>query len=684
MARSRKPAAGRKTTKAAAEPAQSGTALEREREPAKPTPAPPAALLTADDIYLFNQGSHFRLYEKLGAHAIRVDGKDGVFFAVWAPNAARVSVIGSMNDWRPGVHVLAPRGDSGIFEGFFAGVDSRAWYKFRVESKHAGYAADKSDPFAFAQEIAPRTASRVTDLGFEWNDRAWMQGRAAKQRIDAPISVYEVHLGSWMRGENGRHLTYREIAPRLAEYVTRLGFTHVELLPILEHPFYGSWGYQVSGYFAPTSRFGSPQDLMFLIDTLHRAGVGVWLDWVPAHFPADEAALGYFDGTWLYEHADPRKGFHPDWKTKIFNFGRAEVQSFLISSALFWLDKYHFDGLRLDAVASMLYLDYSRKEGEWIPNEHGGKENLEAIAFLRRLNEVVYQQYPGVQTVAEESTSWPMVSRPTYLGGLGFGLKWDMGWMHDTLNWFKADPVVRKHQHNQVTFRHVYSHSENFLLALSHDEVVHGKGSLLNKMSGDLWRKFAHLRLLFAWMWAQNGKKLLFMGCEFGQWREWNHEAELDWRSLDDPRHEGVQRLVAALNRLYRDRSALHEQDCAPGGFEWIDCTDVEQSVVALLRNGKARGDDVAAIFNFTPVPRDNYRVGVPRRGPWRVVLDTDDLEFGGSGYARTLQFEAEPVECHGRKHSIVVSLPPLGALFLENDSPPDPEPVATVPVPAP
>jgi 1,4-alpha-glucan branching enzyme len=623
---------------------------------------------TADDLYLFNSGEDFRAYEKFGAHPVTVDGVAGVYFAVFAPNAKSVAVIGSFNGWKGKQDRLAPRADSGIFEGFIPGVRVGDAYKFHLVSNYGGYQVDKTDPYGRLMEIAPRTASLVADLGYEWQDAEWMGSRAGRHRVDAPISIYEVHLGSWLRGEANRHLGYREIAPRLIEYVTRMGYTHVQFLPLLEHPYYGSWGYQVSGYFAPTSRYGKPQDLKFLIDSLHRAGIGVFLDWVPAHFPSDEAALGFFDGTYLYEHADPRKGFHPDWKSLIFNFGRPEVRSFLISSALFWLAEYHVDGLRVDAVASMLYLDYSRKEGEWIPNEHGGKENLEAIAFLRRFNEVVYHEYPGVTTIAEESTAWPMVSRPVYVGGLGFGLKWDMGWMHDSLAYFGADPVFRKNQHHQATFRQMYSDAENYVLALSHDEVVHGKGSLLRKMPGDEWRRFANLRLLLAWMFAQNGKKLLFMGCDLAAKSEWDHESQIDWSLLRQPPHRGVNELVAALNRLYRELPAMHRFDSDRRGFRWIDCTDVDQSVLAILRQCEDPEDDVAIVFNMTPVPRDAYRVGVPRPGIWRKLLDTDDPAFGGSGYERAVAFAAGGIERHGMPASIALSLPPLAAVFLKRD----------------
>jgi 1,4-alpha-glucan branching enzyme len=522
------------------------------------------SLLTDDDLYLFNEGTHLRLYDKLGAHPETA----GVHFAVWAPNAERVSVIGEWNDWQAGADELQARASSGVWEGFVTGVPSGAAYKYRVASRYAGYKADKADPFGFMHEIAPRTASRVWPLDYQWNDEQWLRERSGRGGLEAPMAVYEMHMGSWRRdpSDPSRLLGYREIAPQLVEYVHGMGFTHVEFLPLMEHPFYGSWGYQTTGYFAPTSRYGTPQDFMYLVDLLHQHGIGVILDWVPSHFPTDEHGLGYFDGTHLYEHGDPRQGFHPDWKSFIFNYGRNEVRSFLLSNALFWLDRYHIDGLRVDAVASMLYLDYSRREGEWIPNRYGGRENLEAMSFLRRFNEETYGNAPGIQTVAEESTAWPMVSRPVYLGGLGFGFKWDMGWMHDTLAYMARDPVHRKHHHNELTFRGLYAYTENFVLPLSHDEVVYGKGSLAAKMPGDDWQKLANLRLLFGYMYMQPGKKLVFMGGELAQWREWNHDTSLDWHLLDEPGHAGVQRWLRDLNTRYRGERALHELDCDPAG----------------------------------------------------------------------------------------------------------------------
>ncbi len=532
-----------------------------------------STLLTKNDLYLFNEGNHFRLYEKLGAHPMTVGGQEGAYFEVWAPDAEQVFVVGDFNGWNKASHPLHPREQSGIWGGFVPGISKGDRYKYHIKSRYGNYRVDKADPFAFLDETPPKTASIVWNLDYTWGDQLWMKERRERNRLDSPIAIYEVHLGSWRRvpEEGNRFLTYKELAPLLAEYVEQMGFTHVEFLPVMEHPFYGSWGYQTTGYFAPTSRYGTPQDFMYLVDYLHQHGIGVLLDWVPSHFPNDEHGLGFFDGSHLYEHSDPREGFHPDWKSFIYNYGRSEVRSFLISSALFWLDKYHVDGLRVDAVASMLYLDYSRKEGEWIPNKYGGRENLEAIAFLRRFNEEVYRNYPDVQTIAEESTAWPMVSRPTYVGGLGFGMKWDMGWMHDTLEYIAKDPIFRKYHHSNLTFRMLYAFFENFILPLSHDEVTHGKGSLLGKMPGDDWQKFANLRLLLGYMYAQPGKKLLFMGGELGQWREWHHDESLDWHLLGYERHTEIQRWVQDLNRFYRSEPALYELDCNPAGFERID-----------------------------------------------------------------------------------------------------------------
>jgi 1,4-alpha-glucan branching enzyme len=625
--------------------------------------------LGEQDLHLFNEGTHRRLWEHLGSHPGERDGEEGTWFAVWAPNAARVAVIGDWNDWDQKADPLAARGASGVWEGFVPGVGVGAHYKYHVASRYAGYRADKTDPFGFHGEVPPAQASVVWELGgHAWGDGEWMAGRGERQALAAPMSIYEVHLGSWRRvaAEANRPLSYREIAPLLADHALRMGFTHVELMPVMEHPYYGSWGYQCTGFFAATSRYGTPQDLMELIDHLHRRGIGVILDWVPSHFPTDEHGLGYFDGTHLFEHADPRQGFHPDWGSYIFNYGRPEVRSFLTSSALFWLETYHADALRVDAVASMLYLDYSRKAGEWIPNVHGGRENLEAIAFLREMNEAVYELFPDAQTIAEESTAWPLVSRPTYVGGLGFGLKWDMGWMHDTLRYFGHDPVHRKYHHHEITFRMVYAWNESFLLPLSHDEVVHGKGSLANKMPGDAWRKLASLRLLYAYMWAQPGKKLLFMGGELAQWKEWNHEASLDWELLDDPAHAGVARWLEDLNRLYREEPALHELDASPDGFEWIDANDAEGSTLSFLRKGSRPEDTVMVVLNFTPVAIDNYRLGAPGGGFWRELLNSDAKDYEGSGHGNLGGVEAAPVRLHGRPWSLTLSLPPLGALFLK------------------
>lgn len=655
-------------------PAPAGT-----REPAHPARtgvAPVAAdvtLLSDDDLYLFNEGSHFRLYEKLGAHvldAAAAGGRAGVYFAVWAPNAKAVSVIGDFNAWDPDRHPLRPRGSSGIWEGFLPGATAGMLYKYHIRSRLGGYQVAKADPVGFLHQTPPGTASVVASLDYEWHDTHWMASRRTRNELRSPVSIYEVHLGSWRRvpEDADRPLTYREIAPLLADHVERMGFTHVELLPIMEHPFYGSWGYQITGYFAPTSRYGGPHDFMYLIDTLHQRGIGVILDWVPSHFPTDEHGLGFFDGTHLYEHADPRIGFHPDWNSFIFNYRRHEVASFLISSALFWFDRYHADGLRVDAVASMLYRDYSRREGEWIPNEHGGRENIEAITFLQRLNEEIYRTFPDVQTIAEESTAWPMVSRPTYLGGLGFGLKWDMGWMHDTLHYLSRDPIHRSYHHDQLTFRTLYAFNENFVLPLSHDEVVHGKGSLLARMPGDDRHKRANLRLLLAYLYAQPGKKLLFMGSELGQWREWNHDTSLDWHLLDDPHHDGIRRLVIRLNELYREEPALHELDCEPAGFEWVDAHDAPNSVLSFLRKGRTTGHLLLAVFNFTPVLRRNYRVGAPRGGFWREILNTDAKEYGGSGAGNFGGVEASPIPYHGRYHSLNLTLPPLACVMFRSE----------------
>jgi 1,4-alpha-glucan branching enzyme len=627
------------------------------------------SLLSDDDLYLFNEGSHFRLYYKLGAHPLTVDDAHGTYFAVWAPDAEKVFVIGDFNKWDKASHPMVSRGQSGLWDVFIPGVGPGACYKFHIHSRFQMYKVDKADAFGYYHEGPPRTASIVWDLDYAWSDQEWMAKRYAHNALNAPQSVYEVHLGSWRRKpeDNNRFLTYREIAPELAEYVKTMGFTHVEFLPLMEHPFYGSWGYQTTGYFAPTSRYGTPQDLMFLVDYLHQHGIGVILDWVPSHFPADEHGPGFFDGTHLFEHADPRLGYHPDWDSKIFNYGRNEVRNFLISSALFWLDYYHIDGLRLDAVASMLYLDYSREEGEWVPNAFGGKENLEAIDFLRQFNKEVYGNYPDVQTTAEESTAWPMVSRPIYVGGLGFGYKWDMGWMHDTLTYMSRDPIFRKFHHNTLTFRMLYAWTENFVLPLSHDEVVHGKGSLLRQMPGDDWQKFANLKLMFGYMFGQPGKKLLFMGGEFGQWDEWYHEKSLDWHLLSYPAHVGVKKWVEDLNRVYRQEPALNELDLDPAGFQWIDCTDVDHSVVSFLRRGKTTGDLILVVANFTPVTHANYRVGAPRNGYWQELLNGDAPIYGGSGQGNLGGQETSPIPCHGYPDSLNLIIPPLAVVFFKS-----------------
>jgi 1,4-alpha-glucan branching enzyme len=630
-----------------------------------------ASLLTEHDIYLFKEGSHFRLYERLGSHPMTPDGVGGVYFAVWAPNATKVSVMGEFNQWDKDIHPLYARTDeSGIWEGFVPETGHGAVYKYHITSMHHNYQVDKGDPFAFRWEEPPKTASIVWDLSYTWNDQEWMKHRQRANALSAPLSIYEVHLGSWKRvpEEGNRFLTYREMAQYLTEYVRGMGFTHVEFLPIMEHPFYGSWGYQTTGYFAPTSRYGTPQDFMYLVDHLHQNGIGVILDWVPSHFPDDEHGLVYFDGTHLYAHADPKQGFHPDWHSYIFNYGRYEVRNFLISSALFWLEKYHIDGLRVDAVASMLNLDYGRGDGEWIPNKYGGRENIDAIAFLQRFNEAVYGNYPDIQTIAEESAAWPMVSRPTYLGGLGFGMKWNMGWMHDTLKYFSQDPVFRKYHHDQLTFSIWYAFSENFVLPLSHDEVVYGKGSLLGKMPGDEWQRNANLKLLYGYMYSHPGKKLLFMGGEFGQWKEWNHDESLDWHVLKYPSHYHVQRWVKDLNHVYRKEHALYELDFSQEGFEWIDCGDWEQSIVSFVRRAKSKDDILLIVCNFTPVPRYNYRVGVPRAGFWREILNSDGREYGGSGHGNTGGVESTPVPSHGRYQSVSLTLPPLAILFFRHE----------------
>ena len=625
-------------------------------------------LLTPFDLRLLAEGNHYKNYEKLGAHLLEADGVKGTRFAVWAPNAKSVAVIGDFNDWNRDSHPMRNHPEAGVWEVFVPAVGRNTRYKYFIRSRAKGYEVEKADPYAFATEMRPGTASKVWNLAdYDWGDAEWMASRAPKSAHDAPISIYEVHLGSWMRvPDEGGWLTYRDLAPRLAEYAVEMGFTHVELLPVTEHPFDGSWGYQTVSYYAPTARFGTPQEFKFLVDTLHQAGLGVFLDWAPAHFPKDEHGLGFFDGTHLYEHADPRLGHHPDWDTLIFNYGRKGVVDFLIGSALFWLDQYHIDGLRVDAVASMLYLDYGRKKDEWVPNQHGGRENLEAIDFLRRLNERVYAECPGAVTFAEESTAWPMVSRPTSMGGLGFGFKWNMGWMNDTLAYIEKDPLHRTHHHKKITFSTLYAFSENFILPFSHDEVVHMKGSMLDKMPGDEWQKFANLRTLYGYLFTYPGKKLLFMGSEFGQGREWTHDESLDWHLLDYPRHAGLRRWVQDLNRLYRSECALFESDSDSRGFEWIDGNDRQRSVISFLRRAVSPNDELVVVCNFTPVPREGYRIGVPHEGCWQELLNSDAALYGGSGVGNLGGLKAETEPTHGRSHSLNLTLPPLGCLIFK------------------
>ncbi len=627
------------------------------------------SLLTDYDIHLFRSGKHYKLYEKLGAHLCTFKGKEGTYFAVWAPNARSVSVIGNFNFWNNHDHMLAPRWDeSGIWEGFIPGVKKGEVYKYAIHSNTGEY-LEKADPFAFYAEIAPATASIVWEHEYKWKDKSWLHKRKTSKDAPQPYSVYEVHLGSWRRkSEDGnRSLSYKELADELVYYVKEAGFTHVELLPVMEHPFFGSWGYQLTGYFAPTSRFGNPQEFMELIDAFHNAEIGVILDWVPSHFPGDAHGLYKFDGTNLYEHADPRKGFHPDWSSYIYNYGRDEVRSFLISNAIFWLDIFHADGLRVDAVASMLYLDYSRKAGEWIPNEYGGNENLEAISFLKEFNEVVYGNFPDAVTIAEESTAWPSVSKPTYLGGLGFGQKWMMGWMHDTLHYFKLDPIHRKYHQDEITFSIIYAFTENFMLPLSHDEVVHGKGSLFGRMPGNDWRKFANLRLMFSYMFTHPGTKLLFMGGEFGQTSEWNHDRSLDWDALNSNyNHQGILKITKDLNTLYKNERALYHFNFDNRGFEWSDYSDRENSVVVYIRKSEVREELLMIICNFTPETRPLYRIGVPFRGTWKEIFNSDNASYGGSGVTNQGLLYTSPVKYHGKDYSTSLTLPPLGISILK------------------
>jgi 1,4-alpha-glucan branching enzyme len=639
---------------------------DAEWEEGDPYRFPP--ILGETDLHLLAEGTHRRLYERLGAHPATIDGTNGVTFAVWAPNAQRVSVIGDFNGWDGRRHPMRKRHEAGVWELFFPDLQRGALYKFEILGRNGELLPLKSDPVALSQEVPPSTASRVHALSpYDWADSAWLERRAGAQDRSAPISIYEVHLGSWRRGENNSFLDYDALADYLIPYVTDLGFTHVELLPISEHPFSGSWGYQPIGLFSPTSRFGPPEAFAKFVDRCHQKGLGVLIDWVPAHFPNDPHGLVRFDGTALYEHDDPRLGFHKDWNTLIYNFGRREVSNFLQVNALFWLNRYHIDGLRVDAVASMLYLDYSREPGEWLPNVHGGRENLEAVSFLQNLNTRVYGDVPGAITIAEESTAWPQVSRPVDSGGLGFGYKWNMGWMHDTLSYISREPVHRSHHHNELTFGLIYAFSENFILPLSHDEVVHGKGSLLGKMPGDRWQKFANLRAYLAFMWTHPGKKLLFMGGEFAQEREWNHDQSLDWHLLSDPSHRGAHALVRDLNRLYRTIPAMHRFDSESRGFEWIDAGDAGQSTLSFLRHGEKDQAPVAVVCNFTPVVRNRFRLGVPKQGRWIERLNTDSAAYGGSNVGNLGSVEAQHMSWHGQPFSVELALPPLATVVLEH-----------------
>ncbi|CAK8714860.1 1,4-alpha-glucan branching enzyme GlgB [Candidatus Electrothrix laxa] len=632
--------------------------------------AAPKSWLGDLDKYLFGEGTHERAYEKLGAHLVSFNKQKGVVFSVWAPNARQVSVIGDFNEWDGDACPMQPS-NAGIWTIFIPGLKEHTVYKYRITTQD-NEQFDKSDPYGFAMELRPDTGSVVANLhGYQWQDEDWIKERMQRQTLDSPISIYEVHIGSWRREADkkwgSRYLTYRELAETLIPYVLEMGYTHIELLPIAEYPFDGSWGYQVLGFFAPTSRYGTPQDFMYFIDQCHQHNIGVILDWVPAHFPKDGSGLNYFDGTHLYAHEDPRQGEHQDWGTMIFNYGRNEVRSFLISNALFWIDKYHIDGLRVDAVASMLYLDYSREEGEWLPNEHGGRENLAAISFLRKTNEVVHGIYPGVLTIAEESTSWPMVSRPTWLGGLGFSLKWNMGWMHDTLNYIMHDAIHRRFHHNEMTFGMLYAFQENFTLPISHDEVVHGKGSLINKMPGDDWQKFANLRTYLGFMWGYPGKKLLFMGCEFGQWQEWDYDKGLEWEALAVKPHQGVKRYVSDLNKVYKAEPALYENDYEWSGFSWINANDSDNSVFSFIRKAKKTDDFLVVICNFTPVIREKYRIGVPQGGRYREIINSDLTVYHGSGVCNS-ELHTVSEQSYGMDHSLVLTLPPLATLILKSE----------------
>lgn len=632
------------------------------------------------DLYLFGQGKDHRIYEKMGAHPRIVNGVAGVHFATWAPNALTVSVIGDFNDWNRGANPMQRRhNDLGVWECFIPGVQVGALYKYAIYSRYNNYAVDKTDPYGFASELRPLTASIVTDIHqHTWQDKVWMQQRAQHQQLSSPISIYEVHLGSWRHvperhvegaQEEDRFMTYRELAHTLAGYVKKMGFTHIELMPVTEYPYDGSWGYQVTGYYAPTSRYGTPEDFQYFVDYMHQQGIGVFLDWVPSHFPKDGHALSYFDGTHLYEYPDARKGEHKEWGTYVFDYGRSEVRNFLVANALFWMREYHIDGIRVDAVASMLYLDYLRKPGEWVANRYGGREHLEAVDFLRQLNEAVYAEQPGTVTIAEESSAWPLVSRPTYVGGLGFTMKWNMGWMHDMLEYMHMDPIHRRYYHNNITFSLMYAYSENFVLPLSHDEVVHIKGSMINKMPGDLWQKFANLRAFYGYMWGHPGKKLLFMGGEFGQWKEWNFAESLDWHLLEppsDPRHAQLQQFLRDLNQLYRREPALSELDCDPAGFSWIDCHDSDNSVVSFIRCSKNADETLVFVCNFTPVPRHGYRIGVPNPGEYCEVINSDATRYGGSGLENTQPMPSGPIYWQSCPHSILLTLPPLSTVILK------------------
>jgi len=648
-----------------------GKSGQKPPAPATPSVLPFPDFITEYDIYLFREGKHFSLYEKLGATVVRKEGAKGTFFAVWAPNAQAVTVIGNFNGWNKNAHPLRAREDgSGIWEGFIPGIGKGEVYKYFITSSYNNYTVEKADPVGKFSEHPPKTASVVWEYTHQWKDEAWMNNRPEKNALDQPMSVYEVQLESWRRSleDDLRPLTYRELAEQLTSYVKKMGYTHIELMPVTEYPFSGSWGYQATGYYAPTSRFGTPDEFMYLVDTLHQNDIGVIIDWVPSHFPGDQHGLHLFDGTYLYEHEDPRKGYHPDWNSYIFNYGRNEVRNFLISSAHSWMEHFHIDGIRVDAVASMLYLDYSRKEGEWIPNEYGGRENLEAIQFLRDFNESVYTKFPGIQTIAEESTAWPMVTRPVYTGGLGFGMKWNMGWMHDTLDYMSNEPIHRSYHHNQMTFSIMYAFNENFMLSLSHDEVVHGKGSMINKMPGDIWQKFANLRAMFGYMFAHPGKKLHFMGMEIGQWKEWNHESSLDWHLLENLNHLGLQQYMRDLNNIYRRYPALHQVDFDHEGFRWVDANDSQNSIFSFVRYDKKKEQQVVAVLNFTPVPRYNYRIGVPDDGYWMEILNSDASQYGGSGAGNMGAVESHPVPYHDEEHSINILIPPLAIVMFTKE----------------